>query len=61
MQFDRYAITLLILRPDAPRLADGALSARKMSTCRTSLTSTRRDMCSSPDPCSVRPTGHFGV
>lgn len=27
MQFDRYTITLLILRPDAPRLADDALSA----------------------------------
>ena len=26
MQFDRYTITLLILRPDAPRLADDALS-----------------------------------
>jgi uncharacterized protein len=27
MQFDRYTITLLILRPDAPPLADDALNA----------------------------------
>ena len=27
MQFDRYTITLLVLRPDAPLLADDALNA----------------------------------
>jgi uncharacterized protein len=27
MQFDRYTITVLILRPDAPQLADDALNA----------------------------------
>ncbi len=27
MQFDRYTITLLVLRPDAPVLADDALNA----------------------------------